>query len=312
MKIIRLDREEMKKFSHLDILGLEENLSFPGWIAMGAYLEPVEIDDYVDYDTVGDMDFLDREGPSFTGDVPAAVMFFSTSKESLCIEWLCVEGAFRCRGIGEAMLIRATELAKELKKKRLMAYFNDSPDAEKYYLSAKRYFEEHLFAEEKDLSGEAESRLDQILTFMKKKGNFRPNPGAKFLSVIPSGESRRFLFELDSYDDAAKLYCVTDMGQVLERDVSVFLMKQNKLSGAMLFQVTDNNLTPVFIRGASPDDEKTMFATAMLAAFRKYGDKRHVHMMLRVEGKDYLMDLFDPNQRMENRYLVADLERSVV
>ena len=301
MKTLRLRKEQYELFSRLDPLEISDYLEFPGWFAVGVFMDSDEMEEQIDRDRAGDDDFFLDDAEPLVGDIPAGFMILSDWPDRLSLEWICVEPVFTSRNVGEWLLKVARMLAQQCGKEKLAAYYRKEVP---YYNSVLSYMKDRGFSKTEVLGGEWGSPIGTLLNHIKKTETFVPKVPVTPLMDFSSVKLAGLFKELDEKENAAKLYPIEGWQNLADGKCSLFCMDGEEVAGAIIMQKINDTLYPVYLWAEAEEIMTGLFVHVMEEAHRKYGEKASVLLISRDASGTCLHELFQTGAMIENKYLL--------
>ena len=303
MNISCLTREQRDFCVDMDPFQMMDWLEFPGTYALAA-----------------------TERNQTTGeDRPAGLMICSVNNQSLIIDWLCVSANYRMQGVGEQLLLKAFEMAKNAGFQTVKAYMNEEYGRDIVCHGQEQYFKERLFEQEQVLAGEWLTDLRTLETHpFFKQNHHKEKLSHKMLSFrkLPVAKIRESIACLVASQEAAVLYDMSNgIGNCYDPDLSFVLMDGERICGALVVQCivqstqyagTDTGETvlyPVLFDSGSEQDVYVLLLEAMRTALTKYPPDTQVRVVLTNDRYERLCTYLMPRRRTANKLLIADVAR---
>lgn len=293
MNISYLTREQRDFFVDMDPLQMMDWLEFPNTFALIA---------------------TDRMEPAGE-DVPMGLMICSVFKQFLIIDWLCVNADHRMQGVGEQLLLKAFEMAKNAGYGSIKAYINEEYGRELVCDRQKQYFKERLFEQEQKLFGEWLTDLRTLLLHP-----FFHRIGTASTRAVPFRRQsvtmiREGIAALANMRESAMLYDVNYMGDCYDPDLSCFLMDGEHVCAGLIVQCVGHDdlhgstatLYPTLFCAGSEQEVRTLLFTAMQAACEKYDLRTDVRIVLTSGRYERLCKYILPSAHIGNKLLIANV-----
>lgn len=243
MQIYRLRNEEKSYFDWMDPYGFLSRLALPHYFALAACVKG-------------------EDG----GDVPSGLLVASIEEERIIIEWMCVAPEIREQGVGDALLDKVFEIARENNFTQVGAGFIDDPDLKEAEEAASEYFRERGFWEDEDRPGEWNIAVDQLGINSYFKDDKQSIPEAKTLSEFSSGEVRNAIKTLGTSDKASRLFDPTIFNADYDLKLSSVLIADDEPCGLFLIVRADDICYPVFMYAESEREKKALILASAKAA----------------------------------------------
>ncbi|MDD6037311.1 MAG: GNAT family N-acetyltransferase [bacterium] len=302
MKISRLTREQKEFFLDMDPFLMMDWLDFPNTFALIAT----------------------EKKEASAADVPMGLMICSLYDRSLMIDWLCVAADYRMQGVGEQLLVKAFEIAKQAKLDSVRAYMQEGYGRSLVCKGQEQYFAERLFEQEQALFGEWITDLRTLQNqplFSRRMGN---TGNAIPFRKLTTPMIKEAIAVLAASKDTAMLYDMScGGGDCYDPDLSFLLMDEKQIRGGLIVQcvrhkIGESNektgiaseemiLYPVLFHAESEHDVSALLCESMQAACAKYAPETDVRIILTHERYERLCAYVLPKVRTDNKLLVADV-----
>ncbi len=283
--LVTLTKEQMKSFEGMDPFLLLERTKFPGVYAIGV----IETDEDED-------------------DIPIGLAICMASGADFIIEWLFVVKEMRGKGIAGRILDRIFEMAEDSEMENVCAYF--TADYERYdvFSNAEDFFRRHSFNTEVKLGGEWYTDVRMLLKDEKMKQN-REDPVAVVpLSRQVSYKTREILNGISATRMGQTFFNKKGLPGSYDPKLSFIVMDKREITGAFLVKLVDDVLYPTCIFAESEDELRSMI-NAMVDAARKEGRLgNELHLVMRLDEIDAMVEEVMPGRRIDNKVLVAKVE----
>ncbi|MCR5012834.1 MAG: GNAT family N-acetyltransferase [Lachnospiraceae bacterium] len=276
----------MKYFAGLDPFLLLERTKFPGVYAIGV----LDTDEDEDEDT------------------PVGLAICTASGTDFIIEWFFIAKEMRGNGVGKKLLNHIFAMAEECELENVCAYFTADYDRYDIFSDAEGFFRSHSFDIEIELGGEWYTDVRMLLKDEKMKQN-REDP----VAVIPL--SRQVSYKTREILNGIS---VTRMGQTFfnkkglpgsyDPKLSFIVMEKHEITGALLVKLVDDVLYPTCIFAECEDDLRSMLNAMVDAARKNDMLGTELHLIMRLDEIDAMVEEVMPGRRIENKVLVADID----
>lgn len=258
-------------------------------------------------------------------DIPAGLLICSVSGQSLIIDWLCVSVNYRMQGVGEQLLLKAVEMAKNAGFQTIKAYINEEYGRELICHGQEQYFKERLFEQERKLAGEWFTDLRTLAAhpFFRHNQQTRKS-GSSIISFrkLTTQKIRDGIAALAAMHETAVLYDMSHgIGSCYDPDLSYFLMDGEQICGALVVQCItqytqysesatgENVLYPVLFDSGSEQDVYVLLWEAMQTALKKYTMDTEVRVVLTNDRYERLCTYLMPERWIPNKLLIANVAR---
>ena len=291
MKITGIKKEHLDLFADMDPLEYLERADFPDRICLGAFLEDEE-----------------------TGtDDPAGLMILRKSEDSLTVEWICVRAKYRYRGVGSSLMDHAYEMADDMGFKKLQIYLNSDYGRDEICPGEEDFVEEFNIEDSEELYGEwiAETRDLSKLDFMESEDV--PEMSCHSLIEMDARRVKEFLGKQNENEDSAFLYNPKNAGaRILDDDTSMFLVRDGKISGAVLSQMCGETLFVVGFLANSKSEAKMLLKHFVKSVGRKYGARQEIRVIKYTDLYNEISKDILHIGKIENRMYISDVEKHFV
>ena len=284
INFISLTDDQMKYFEGMDPFLLLERTKFPGVYAIGV----VETDDDDD-------------------DVPVGLTICTASGADFIIEWIYVVKEMRGKGIGKRILEHIFEMAEEGEMENACAYFTADYDRYNAFSNAEDFFRSQSFNTEIELGGEWYTDVRMLMKDEKMKKN-REDPVAVIpLSRPVSYKTREILQGISATRTGQTFFSKKGLPGSYDPKLSFIVMEKHEITGALMVKIVEDVLYPTCIFAACEDDLRSML-NAMVDAARRQGLLgNELHLMMRLDEIDAMVEEVMPGSRIANKVLVANV-----
>ena len=266
MKITELRKDHRDFFADMDPLMFLERAELPDRECLAAFI-------------------TEEDDESAKGkDIPAGLLIYRKTKESLMIEWVCVRAEYRYDGVGSELVDKVFNIAQENGMDTVEIYLNGEFGRDEICPGEEDYIDDFLFSGEKELFGEW---LIETRTLLKSAVCSEPDPKdfeCKCLKDIAPSQLNSDLKALVSREDFNALYDMSEYGfGPIDRETGFISYMGNKPSGVILTVMSGETL---YVTGflASRKSEAGMLARyAIKAAGKKYGGSQEVRIIKYTE-----------------------------
>ena len=260
MRIIRLNKEQLKYFKDMDPFNIGKKLDFDNYFAVGALVH----------------------NNAKNVDVPMGLMICSLIYQGLVVEWLCVGERFRNYGIGEKLLVTAFDMAAEIGAGKIYAYINEY--SEPFTNSQIAYLEDRLFTEEYPVSGEWLATVEEL---KNKKLSVD-----KALNLVPiskySGKELKKVFkEYALLDNTVFVYPFEAEDKAYNPEHSFLLTNGKKLCGGLFTKKVGGSIQVTAISVNNISEAEALFAAFINSITDKVDAKTVVSLMVRQKPQAY-------------------------
>ena len=242
----------------------------------------------------------------------AGIMVYQQDSYGFTVDWLCVGETYEKSGVGDQLLDRAFNMAREAGFDTIRAYIPQIKDRELFCQGEGRYMEEFYFKTKTKLLGEWYTDVKSLLSKRIYPGgldmdHFKAMP----LSQLPSRLKDQVFDYLESMKHRESLYPIKENYKLLDSDISTLIAHDGKIECALLVQavlghryhVRQGKMTasrktmlfPVYFSIGQPLATRYMMKQALKAASEKYPMESEVRAIL---SRDRYAPLAD--QLMEN------------
>ena len=286
MQIYRLRNEEKRYFDWMDPYGFLSRLALPHYFALAACVRG-------------------EDG----GDVPSGLLVGSIEEERIIVEWICVAPEIREQGVGDALLDKVFEIARENNFSQVGAGFIDDPDLKKAEEAALEYFRERGFWEDEDRPGEWNILVEQLGVTPYFKEDKQSFPATKTLSELSAGEVRNAIKTLGASDKASRLFDLTKCTADYDLKLSTVLIADDEPCGLFLVIRADDICYPVFMYAESEREKKALILKAAKAARKELPSESVICLIAADDETADLAESLFPNEKTESVLLLADVEK---
>ena len=284
INFISLTDDQMKYFEGMDPFLLLERTKFPGVYAIGV----VETDDDDD-------------------DVPVGLTICTASGADFIIEWIYVVKEMRGKGVGKRILEHIFEMAEEGGMENACAYFTAEYNRYSSFSYAEDFFRSQSFETEIELGGEWYTDVRMLMKDEKMKKN-REDPVAVIpLSRPVSYKTREILQGISATRTGQTFFSKKGLPGSYDPKLSFIVMDKREITGALMVKIVEDVLYPTCIFAACEDDLRSML-NAMVDAARRQGLLgNELHLMMRLDEIDAMVEAVMPGSRIANKVLVANV-----
>lgn len=288
MKIVKLNSKQIEYFRKLDTVFMLGITTVAGGFALGGVI----------HDEDKNMD------------IPVGLMLCNQVGDTIIIEWLAIDEAYRCQGYGSEMLEKLIELADAGGIKRIEAYFRDSKQRKIICPKDGKYFRGHGFLEEVRFQGEW---ISDIRTLAR---NSDGNVLASDMSLVRLGDLPRFRIKeaIDTIltsEATDYLYAVDANTLSYDEDLSYILMKNDEIVAGLLVNAAEKFVYPACMMVSSMQECRILTCAAISQAQNKFpGDKSALVVLKTDKYLDLVTELI-PGDKLGNYLLGASVENLV-
>ncbi len=301
MKILQLEKEHRDYFKSMDPLMKMDYLAFPGCFALVAM----------------------EEGKR--GNTPAGLMICLATEKDLIIEWLYTASEYRGRGIGEALVCKAFNIAEQRGLKTLKAYICQEYGRELYCINEELFMKEHLFETEQMLPGEWLVNLRILSKQIELNVKENTQYSMLSLSAFPSAQQRMAIAELLKHSETQALYPMHNAYSLLDPDLSILVSDGKQICGGIGVQYvqtpcfdmqggrivrrTQETLYPVLFSAKGDEVARSLVQASVTAAMRKYPPDTEVRIVLLNDAYAEVLKELLPNDSVKSKMLVAQVSQ---
>lgn len=210
--------------------------------------------------------------------LPVGLLVGTAAEEMLTVEWLGIDPDYRFQGLGEQLLVRVFDMARDVHVEQVAAVFPLEYGKEKLD-GAKSYFAERLFTSGECIPADACYTLD---TLWEKMGlQVEEDQQIPNLSLMTMAQRRACIKKLAAMDSALCIYTPGDVESAIDYDCSIVMTKDQKTAAALLVLNCRDVLMPVYYYAKSQKLGEELMQHALSAAMAKYGKGVKVFLMAR-------------------------------
>jgi GNAT superfamily N-acetyltransferase len=293
MKIVRLTNNDDMLVTRLDPYEYLSMLGNPAAFALGA-LEGVDPDKPDDEDDDMQMVFV-------------GILVGTVTEKMLTIDWLSVSADRQGCGIGEALLLKAFDMADIGNIPSLGAVLSPELVRDGLMKGAETFFYDRLFEEEVKIPGNVRITIEELETsdFLKKDTTRLPTP-ASFKSLSP-----QLFEEIKSQLPIIQGAEMSVPSEALFRgfipEISFLFQTDREASGALILQRSGEYLMPVYFYAESERESAALIIAAMREARNRYGTEQEILLKLQRGKTAALFRSIMPGLPL-SRLLVASIE----
>ena len=248
MKVLRLRKEETYYFAWLDPFDYLDRLSLPHYFALAG---------------------LEKTGKE---DVPTALLVASMSGNNLVIEWLCVDPDKRQQGYGSAMVQELFSIAKRGGIGQVSLRVREEDEMTALWENAADFFGGMFFDREEELPGELRAELFPLsgsAYFQEAGENVKRLKAGEEIRPIRECKAavlKEAIHTLWNKEEAFRLYEIACNPGEYDKELSMALLRKDRICGLILFHSTENACYPAFFYAESDADKKMLLRAALDAA----------------------------------------------
>ena len=249
IRLAKIEKSEISFLEKLDPLFILERIILPEYFAMAAAIPGIGSEE----------------------DTPVGLIVGHLSQDTVYVDWLCVAEGYRGEGIGEKLLVRTIEAAKNAGSSSVIACFDSRVDREELCAHEEIYFKERDFSGWTPLEDEWEILTGALLKNCSEGADdgMRMEP----LTDYPEQERQEILKEcLESPEGARFIPYTLDM---IDSDISFFSEYKGK-GIAALFSGHENVVFPLFLSDTADRAKAALIKAAAGAIKKKYGPDSRV------------------------------------
>ena len=285
INLISLTDQQIKYFEGMDPFLMLERTKFPGVYALGV----LDTDD-------------DDE------DIPVGLAICTASGTDFIIEWLYIVKEMRGKGIAKKVLDRIFEMAEEGEMENVCAYFTSDYDRYDIFTNTEEFFRRHSFDTEIELGGEWYTDVRMLLKDEKMKQN-REDPVAVIaLSRPVSYKTREILNGISVTRTGQTFFNKKGLPGSYDPKLSFIVMERREITGALLVKLVEDVLYPTCIFAGCEDDLRSMLNAMVDAARREGLLGNELHLVMRLDEIDAMVEAVMPGRRIANKVLVANVD----
>jgi len=238
-------------------------------------------------------------------DIPAVLMVCNQIKDTILIEWLCVDEDYRYLGLGSKMLDELISLSDNGGIKQVCAYFRDTDSRRLTCPGDKKYFREYGFAYERRLGGEWIGRLKTMVSNKGKK-DATDNSHIVVLSDLSRFRIKEAVERIILDPSTDYSYGVDSSDIHYDEKLSILLMKDEEIVAGLLVDSNDRFLYPVCIMAPSVKEQRSLIDAALSKAAGLFNDETNVSVILKTDKYLACVEELLPGERMGNFILYSD------
>ena len=263
MKTAIVLEEHLDYFAELDPFGLLKRALFPDRVCLGTVLER-------------------KDGGN---DVPAALMILHMMEKKVIVEWIFVREELRKRGLGSTLMGYAFKAAVSAGCDRLYLSRDRLPDRDKLCVFEEDFLSDFNFTDEDEHSGEWIFSVEDLLKNpnMAKAAKDYSDTGA--LKSLDAGQQLKLKKYLIDNDEDNFLYDPAFADEFADPDVSRVLVDEKGIKGTIFVQNSEDDLYVTGLCGKDRKDDMDLCLGATMAASKKYGMDKKVHV-IKYNDKD--------------------------
>lgn len=285
INLVTLTKEQMKFFAGMDPFLLLERTKFPGVYAIGV----------LDTDE-------DEE------DTPVGLAICTASGTDFIIEWFFIAKEMWGKGVAGKLLDYIFEMAEDGELERVCAYFTADYDRYDVFSNAEDFFRKHSFEREVKLGGEWYTDVRMLLKDEKMKQN-REDPVAVIpLSKQVSYKTREILNGISVTRTGQTFFNKKGLPGSYDPKLSFIVMEKREITGALLVKIVDDVLYPTCIFAECEDDLRSMLNAMVDEARKNDMLGNEMHLIMRLDEIDAMVEAVMPGRRIANKVLVADVD----
>lgn len=293
MKIVRLTNSDDMLVTRLDPYEYLSMLDNPAAFAFGA-LEGTDPDKPDDEEDEMQMVFV-------------GILVGCVTQQMLTIDWLSVSADRQGRGIGEALLLKAFDMADIGNIPRIGAVLCPELVRDGMMKGGETFFYDRLFEEEIKIPGNVRITIEELeeSEFMRKDPTKLPTP-TSFKAISP-----KLFEEIKSQLPSIEGAEMSVQSEALFKDfipgASFLFLDDREACGALIVQRCGEYLMPVYFYAESELESAALIIAAVRAAGNRYGKEQEILFKLQRGKTAVLFRQIMPDMPLA-RLLVASLE----